>query len=156
MRRPLHRRTIFSESGDYGHGVAPPVGIRRQAFAAFIRRALVRAQEDRGWSVPKVAEVAGIGNQTIYRWRDGDWTKAPSPDAVLAFCDALDIDPKHAFGILWPGKNEQAVAPEPAPIDPDIERLMRKLRDPGTAEAEKIIIRATVRELVSRRSAPTK
>jgi transcriptional regulator with XRE-family HTH domain len=80
--------------------------------------------------VPKVAEVAGIGNQTIYRWRDGDWTKVPSPDAVLAFCDALDIDPKHAFGDPLARQDHERPPPEPAPLDRDIELLARKLRDP--------------------------
>jgi len=148
-RRSQQAERLLSISGDYGHTVPPPVEVRKKAFAAFIRRALVNAETDRGWSIPRVAKEAGIGNPTIYRWRDGDWAKAPSPDAVLAFCDALDIDPRHAFAILWPGKNEAAPLPEPAPMDPDMERLMRRLRDPKVTEAEKITIRATIRHLVN-------
>jgi hypothetical protein len=69
------------------------------------------------------------------------------PDAVVAFCDALDIDPKHAFAILWPGKNDDAPPPEPAPLDRDIELLARRLRDPNVTEAEKVSIRGTIRFL---------
>src|SRR6266705_1328396 len=153
-RRLPRTREPVSESGDYGPDVPPPVGVRKQAFAAFVKRALRRAQEDRGWSVPKVAEVAGIGNPTIYRWRDGDWVRGPLPDQVVAFCDALDIDPQHAFAILWPGKNADAPPPEPAPLDRDIELLMRKLRDPNVSEAEKTSIRATVRYLLGKSASP--
>jgi transcriptional regulator with XRE-family HTH domain len=134
--------------------VPPPLDVRRKAFAAFVRRALRNAKDDRGWSIPKVAEVARIGNPTIYRWRDGEWAKAPSPDAVVAFCDALDIDPKHAFAILWPGKNDDAPPPEPGPLDRDVELLARRLRDPNVSEAEKVSIRATIRYLVGRATAP--
>lgn len=145
----------LSKNGDYGQVVPPPIGVRKKAFAAFVSRAIRMAEDDRGWSVPRIAAEARsmgskLSNQTIYRWRDGDWAKAPDPDAVLAFCDALDIDPKHAWAILWPGKNEAAPPPEPAPIDPDIAQLMRRLRDPNVSEAEKTTIRATVRHLIGR------
>ena len=132
----------------------PPVGIRKRAFAAFVSRVLRTAQEDRGWSIPKVAEMAGISNPTIYRWRDGDWVKAPSPDAVVAFCDALDINPQHAFAILWPGKDAPPPPPEPAPLDRDIELIARRLRDPNVSEAEKTSIRGTLQFLLGRTSSP--
>jgi hypothetical protein len=148
-------RGHLSKNGDYGHPVPPPIGVRKKAFAAFVARAIRVAETDRGWSVPRIAEEARrtgskLSNQTIYRWKDGDWVKAPDPDAVLAFCDVLDIDPKHAWAILWPGKNEAAPPPEPAPLGPDIEQLARRLRDPNVSEAEKVTIRATVRHLAGR------
>ena len=131
-----------------------PLDVRRKAFAAFVRRSLRIAKEDRGWSAPRVAEIAGIGSATVYRWRDGDWSRDPSPSAVVAFCDALDIDPKHAFAVLWPSKNDAATAPAPAPLDRDIELLARRLRDPNVSTAEKLTIRATIRHLVGRANAP--
>jgi transcriptional regulator with XRE-family HTH domain len=150
----IRARKAIPEDGDYGPDVPPPLDVRRKAFAAFVRRALRNAKEDRGWGISRVAEEAGIGGATIYRWRDGDWNKAPSPDAVVAFCDALDIDPKHAFAILWPGKGDDAPPPEPAPLDRDIELLARRLRDPNVTEAEKVSIRATIRFLIGRSQAP--
>lgn len=130
---------------------ARSIDVRKRTFAAFVRRVTAHAEETRGWSIPRIATEAGISNPTIYRWRDGTWTKAPDPDAVAAFCDALDISPSVAFSILWPGKNDQAQQPEPLPLDPDIERqiraLVRKIADPNVSESEKLTIRTMIQHL---------
>lgn len=127
------------------------IDVRKRAFAAFVRRVTDHAENTRGWSIPRIATEAGISNPTIYRWRDGTWTKAPDPDAVAAFCDALDIPPAVAFAILWPGKTGEAQPPEALPLDPEIERqmreLMRRIADPNVSDAEKLTIRATIRHL---------
>lgn len=137
--------------GTYVVVVVPPVEARRAAFAAFVQRAL-RQAEARGLSVPKVAELAGIGSNTIYRWRDGAWVKGPLPDQVVAFCDALDIPPAVAFAVLWPGKNDPAPAVEPPPMDPDVAELLRRLADPNVPANERYHLLETVRSLVARRS----
>lgn len=136
---------------------APSIDVRKRAFAAFVRRATDHAENARGWSIPRIADEAGISNPTIYRWRDGTWTKAPDPDAVAAFCDALDIPPAVAFAILWPGKSSEARQPEPLPLDPEIERqirvLLRKIADPNVTDGEKQTIRATIQHLAGEQPA---
>lgn len=129
--------------------MAPPLAVRRQAFAMFIRRALLHAQTVKGWSVPQVAAQAGIGTATVYRWRDGTWADSPSPERVVAFCDALDIPPQAAFNILWPGKNDEAQPPQPMPMEPDFAQLLRRLADPSVSESTKETIRTMVRTLLA-------
>lgn len=153
-REPLHARGEMPGSADYGLDVPLPIEVRRRVWSAFVRRALKLAKEDRGWSIPQVAERAKISNTTIYRWQDGNWREAPSADAIEAFCDALDIDPKHAFAVLWPGRAAGTPPPEPAPLDRDIELIARRLRDPNVSEADKIIIRGTLRHLLGREPQP--
>lgn len=162
-RKSPNTQGILSKSGDYGLLVAPPLERRLASFTAFVNRAIRMAKEDRGWSVPDIARNANqagdkLSNQTIYRWAKGQWDQGvPKPEAVLAFCDALDIPPQAAFTLLWPGKNDATPPPEPAPLDPDIEQLARRLRDPNVSEAEKVTIRATVRHLAGRSATtPTK
>ena len=128
--------------------VASP-DVRKAAFAAFVERAL-RGAHQRGLSVPKIAELAGIGSNTIYRWRDGNWIKGPGAEQVVAFCDALDIPVSAAFSILWPGKAERAQEPEPPPMDPDLQELLRRLEDPNTPAFEKEFISETLRTLAAR------
>lgn len=97
--------------------------------------------------MPKIAEVAGIGNPTIYRWRDGNWRQGPRAEQVVAFCNALGLSPSVPFGILWPGQDEQVPADEAPPLDPDLKIIMRRLADPNVGDAEKATIRATLRYL---------
>jgi transcriptional regulator with XRE-family HTH domain len=136
-------------NGAYGDAVTSP-DVRKRNFAAFVRRAIRHAQQDRGWAVPRIAKEAGIGSTTIYRWRDGDWEKSPKADQVERFCDALGIPTEVALSILWPGKTGRVRAPEPIPPDPDFEMLLRRLRDPNVSETEKYLIRETVRALAAR------
>jgi hypothetical protein len=139
---------------------APSIDVRRRAFAAFVRRVTDQAEETRGWSIPHIAERAGINNGTIYRWRDAVGTRLPLPEQVVAFCDALGIPPAAAFAVLWPGQNDRPAEPDPIPQDPDIERqlraLLRKIADPNTPEAEKVTIRATIRHLAGEPATPTR
>lgn len=124
---------------------------RRDAFTRFVNRALAQAKDERGWSIPKVAEVSGVGQQTLYRWQKGDWGRDfPKGELVEQFCDALDIPTAAAFAILWPGKTGRPAEPEPLPYEPEFDRLMRKLRDPNVPDQEKYLIRETVRGLAHR------
>lgn len=134
--------------------MAPPVEVRRDAYAAWVRRVLAQAKTSRRLSVPKIAEMAGIGNPTIYRWRNGEGKELPNPEQVLAFCDALDIPSQAAFSILWPGKNEAMPTPEPIPMDTDFQTLMRILNDPNTSEFDREFIRETIRQLADRPMRP--
>lgn len=126
--------------------------VRKAAFASFVARQLRFARDERGWSVPQLAREAGISNQTIYRWREGNWVRSPLAEQVAAFCDALDVPPAAAFAILWPGKSTKPAAPEPAPMDPDVEALLRMLASPATSDDDRLVIRATIRGLVARSS----
>jgi len=131
-----------------------PPEVRKANFAAWCRRVLDQAKVQRGLSVPQIAELAGIGNQTISRWRNGTLKELPNPEQVVAFCDALDIDPAIPFGILWPGKSEAAPRPEPIVFDADYQALQRKLNDPHVSEFEKAFIRESLRQLVDRPGRP--
>lgn len=127
---------------------------RRANFAAFVHRALAHAKAARGWSIPQVAKESGVGDSTIYRWRDGDWTRSPYADQVAAFCDALDIPVTVAFEILWPGKSSRPRATAPMPSDPDLEVLARRLADPNVPDQEKYLIREVIRGLAARPERP--
>lgn len=129
------------------------IDVRRDAFAAWVRRVTEHADDTRRLSIPRIAKRAGINDATIYRWRDGTMVGLPKPEQVVAFSDALDIPPSVPFAILWPGKDDEAPEPEPLPADPDVERqvreLMRRLADPDVDDGEKTSIRATIRHLTS-------
>lgn len=153
-RRIRRERGVLFLLDPYLDDVAPPVDVRRDAFAAWVKRVLAQAKTSRGLSVPKIADMAGIGNNTIYRWRDGGGKELPNPEQVLAFCDALDIPPVAAFSILWPGKNEALPAPGPIALDGDFQSLMRILNDPNTSDFDREFIRETIRQLVDRPMRP--
>jgi hypothetical protein len=123
---------------------------RRAAFAAFVDRSLRNAQQGRGWSLPQVALQAGIGSNTIRRWREGSWKQGPLPDQVVAFCDVLDIPTQAAFSILWPGKSERPREPEPAAVDPDIAEVARLMNDPNVSDFDRQFIRETLKQLAAR------
>jgi transcriptional regulator with XRE-family HTH domain len=134
----------------YRDVVPPSLEARKQAFAQFVRRAVRMAEQSRGWSVPRIAAEASIGNQTIYRWMKGDWKQSPHPDQVVSFCDALDIPVQAAFMILWPGKADKVPAVEPPPMDPDVQEVLRRLTDPNVPSEEKYLLRETIRQLAAR------
>ena len=128
---------------------------RRQAFAAFVRKALADARSIRMWNGSEVARRTGVSRQTINRWVRGDWTNDPEPARVVAFCEGLGIEPPVAFGILgWDRSGPARPAPEPPPMDPDIAALLRRLLDPAVSDSEKYHIRETVRYLAYRPPIP--
>jgi transcriptional regulator with XRE-family HTH domain len=128
---------------------------RRQAFANFIHKALADARAVRGWNGSEVARRTGLSRQTINRWLRGEWTSDPEPARVVAFCEALGINPTLAFGILgWDRSAAARPTPPPPPMDPDVEALLRRLVDPNVSEAEKYHMRETIRYLAYRPSPP--
>lgn len=153
-RRIRRERGILFLLDPYLDDVAPPIDVRRQRFAEWVKRAVAHAKMAQGLSVPDIATRAGIGNQTIYRWINGDLKELPAPDRVVAFCDAIDVPPDEPFRILWPGKNDASPATEPIPLDGELQLLMRRLHDPATAEFEKEFIRETLRQLAARPGRP--
>lgn len=143
-------RDICPADRTYLEPMPPAQRARHANFAAFVQRALDQAKLGRGWGVKEVAERSGIARSTVYRWRDGDWKQDPLPGQIVDFCDALDIPPGVAFGILWPGKSDVPVPAEPIPSDPDFRELLRRLEDPNVPDQEKYHIRATIRSLAAR------
>jgi transcriptional regulator with XRE-family HTH domain len=126
-------------------------GNRREAFAAFVRKALADARTARMWNGSEVARRTGISRQTINRWVRGDWSSDPEPARVVAFCEGLGITPTIAFGILgWDRSAPARPVPGPPPMDPDVEALLRRLVDPAVTDAEKYHIRETIRYLAYR------
>lgn len=128
----------------------PSPEVRRVAFARWVERALHDAKINRGWTRTKVIEESGVRRTTLYRWLRGDWSDEPEAAKVRDFCDALDIPPMIPFMILWPGKRDRAPEPAPAPMDPDVELVLRRIADPTVPETEKYHIRETIRSLAVR------
>lgn len=97
-------------------------------------------------TVKDIERVTGLGKSTLYRWRDGNWSRDPRGSEVQAFCAGLDIPLSVAHAALgWTGDERQ---PEPAPLaDPDLSALARRLMDPRISDEERRHIRRTVRWL---------
>lgn len=53
-----------------------------------------KISKERGWSLQKVAEKAGIGVNSIYRWN----TKTPSTTSLQAVADVLDVSVDYLLG----------------------------------------------------------
>lgn len=141
----------------YLDDVAPPIEVRKVRFADWVKRVTDHAKQHRNLSIPKIAELADIGDQTIYRWKKAEGKELPDPEAVLAFCDALDIDPQvEAFRILWPGKAEKPAEPLPITDDENYVALQRKLNDPNVSDFDKAFIRETLRQLNDRPTTPAR
>lgn len=126
--------------------------VRREQFTRFVNRAVSRARIDRGWTTTRILEAAGpnLSRSTLYRWLRGDLDGDPLAGQVLAFCDALDIDPVEPFKILWPGKDHRPAATEPIQLNPDLETLARRMNDPNVPEHERYMIREVLRSLAAR------
>lgn len=120
----------------------------RKTFAAFIGRALREARAN-GETDRSITDKTGIPAQTFHRWRRGEGG-LPQLDKVYAFCDGLGIPRRAAVAAL--GMSDQPVATPPEDIPADLLALARKLRDPNVPDAEKYLIRETVRSLAARRT----
>jgi transcriptional regulator with XRE-family HTH domain len=134
----------------------PDPSARHEAFANFVRKSLTDARTVRGWNGSEVARRTGLSRQTINRWLRGEWSSDPEPARVVAFCEALGINPTRAFGALgWDrSATSRPVPAAPPPMDPDVEALLRRLVDPAVSEAEKYHMRETIRYLAYRPSPP--
>jgi transcriptional regulator with XRE-family HTH domain len=144
-------RSLITIRGAYVYAMPASQAVRRAAWAQFVRRASANA-EARGLSVPRLAELAGISNSTIYRWLHSTGMRMPGPEQVAAFCKAAGIDPMRAFEILWLDNHPQPT--DPAPLDPELEAIARKLADPRLPESERYYLRETIRQLAARPVTP--
>jgi transcriptional regulator with XRE-family HTH domain len=137
--------------------MAVPLQVRKENFAQWVKRITAHMKLTRNMSVEKIAEAAGIGDNTIYRWRNGDWgARGPQPEQIVAFADACDVSPQEAFLILWPGKLDSAPAVEPLVIpDPDLLMLAQRIADPNVDEMEKWYIHQQLKQLLARPKVPT-
>lgn len=122
---------------------------RRAAFGRFVRRALEVARA-RGLTVPEIERATGVSKSTFYRWRDGTWTRDPEGSQVLDFCKGLEIPVKPVHDLLGWNEDTPRETTPPDPLDPDMERLVRKLRDPNVPDEEKRFIRESLRMLAAR------
>ena len=161
-REPLSRTQYVSvpvppqpAPWSYRHRVSDSAHGRKNAFAAFVRKALEDARSTRAWTGTEVSRRTGVSRQTINRWVRGEWASDPEAERVVAFCEGLGLNPTIAFGVLgWDRATPSRPVPSAPPMDPDVEALLRRLVDPNVSEAEKFHIRETVRYLAYRPTLP--
>lgn len=122
------------------------MGPRQAAWSEYVKSAVRRAAPR---SVPELAEAAQIGKTTLYRWLNGDWEDDPSPSQVKRFAEVIGLKPIEAFTVLWLGDEGPRVAPAPAD-DPDVVEILKALRNPRTPEAERYLLKETLRSLAAR------
>ncbi|MFI6763328.1 helix-turn-helix domain-containing protein [Micromonospora sp. NPDC050417] len=123
--------------------------VRAAKFGRLVARILTDAKQ-RGMTIPDIERATGVGKSTIYRWRDGEWSKDPRATQVRAFCDGLGVPYQQAYRLLGWAENGEPQA-EPLGLDPDMQEVARRLRDPNTSEAERAEIRSMIRYLARRR-----
>lgn len=124
----------------------PELDLRRVRFSTVVDRALSAAKQ-RGMTIDEIEKATGVGNTTFYGWRKGNWDRDPVPAKVRSFCEGLGIPLDEAYRALgWnqpePGRRKP---PEPILEDPDLRLLWRKLNDPNTTPAEKVMFRRMIR-----------
>lgn len=106
----------------------------REDWPAYLRRMTSRP----GWSVARLARESGINRATIFGWIKGDGVTVASVNLIAK---ALGDDPAHALAAA-------GGAPTHADeLDADLRIIMRRLADPAASEAEKAVIKATLRHL---------
>lgn len=123
----------------------PSDDLRKVRFGQFVLRILSNAK-DRGLTMKQIEDATGIGKSTIYRWRDG--TVLPKMPELRRFCEGLGAPINEAYAALGWSEDPERRQPEPLLEDPDVRALMRKLTDPQTPAATKLLIRRTIRALV--------
>ncbi|HEX5543032.1 MAG TPA: helix-turn-helix transcriptional regulator [Micromonospora sp.] len=132
--------------------MSPSPAVRAAKFGRFVDRVLREARE-RGMTIAEIERATGVGKSTIYRWRDGAWTKDPRASQVRAFCEGLGVPYRIAYKLLGWAENGPPES-EPLDIEPDMQTVARRLRDPNVSEAEKQEIRTMLRYLARRRDVP--
>ena len=141
-----HDKKLRPVSGTYREQVAISRDVARVNFARFVERAL-RGARERDLSDMKIKELTGVGPSTFHRWRRGEWGKDwPEVQKVIDFCEGLGIPVEGALDALGIGGQRQQTETA-TQLDPDVRIIMRRLGDAATSEAERILIRATLRHL---------
>lgn len=102
-----------------------------------------------GLTMSDLVKLTGISRATLYRWEGGD-QRPERAELVMRWAEAVGVDPDEALAAagLRPTKTAPArPATQQLPVDPDLAWLAARLQDPTTSEAERDLIRATVRHL---------
>ncbi|HEU4422085.1 MAG TPA: helix-turn-helix transcriptional regulator [Pilimelia sp.] len=124
--------------------------VRAAKFGRFVDRVL-REAKARGMTIEEVVKATGVSSATLYRWRNADWTKDPRGSQVRSFCEGLGVPVDIAYRLLGWAENGEPQATEPLDLEPDMQEVARRLRDPNVPDAEKMEIRAMIRYLARRR-----
>lgn len=107
------------------------------------------ARETSGLSRSELAKKIGTAYATVWRWETGR-QRPERAEIVVRFASVtgVDLDEALAAAGLRPTKTAPArPATQQLPVDPDLAWLAARLQDPTTSEAERDLIRATVRHL---------
>lgn len=95
-----------------------------------------------------IEQATGLAASTYYRWRGGQWGREwPRLQQVIDFCKGLGIPEEDAFAAL--GLRGERTPTAPAPLDPDMVRVLRALADPNVPKTEKDAIRLMMRRLAA-------
>jgi len=126
-----------------GYGALMPSAADRVRFAAFVTRAL-RSARERGMTDRTIHAATGVNPKTFHRWQNG--AVAPNVETVRKFCEGVGASFDEALAALGFSPRTREATP-PAPIDPDVLELLRKLADPRTNAATRAYIRRTIKLL---------
>jgi hypothetical protein len=138
---------MITDPGAYLGRVAVDREVARATFAQFVRTALDAARA-RGLNDPAIETATGLAASTFYRWRKGQWGREwPKLQQVIDFCRGLEIPEEDAFAAL--GLRSERTATPPAPMDPEVVKLLRALADPNVPKAQKDAIRLMMRSLAA-------
>lgn len=146
-RHDRPRRTMMASPDTYFGRVAIDREVARANFSRFIQSTLDAARA-RGLNQTAIEELTGVGTSTFHRWRRGDWGHEwPKIQQVIDFCKGLGIPEEDAFAAL--GLRSERTATPPAPMDPEIVRVLRMLADPNVPRAQKDALRLMLRTLAA-------
>lgn len=129
-QRPPNYRCRWSTAYRPPMGDASPPA---EDWPGYLRRMTKRP----GWSVARLARESGINRATIFGWIKGD---APTVTSVKIIAKALGDSEAHALAAAGGASHGGA-------LDADVRIIQRRLADPTASEAEKTLIRATLRHL---------
>lgn len=137
-RGSSRRREVEPQIREYGLRVVS-LQVRRMRFARFVERALRDAQA-RGMTTAQIEAATRVGSSTIYRWKDGEWSRDPQRGQVKNFCAGLSLSLDEAYRALdWQTDDRETV--EPAPIqNPALREAARLLADPSIRVEDKAMI----------------
>lgn len=149
-RRHVRHSGTFADA--YRDPVSPAPEINKQRFSRFVQRVISDAR-DRGMSDKEIERRTSVSPSTFHRWRRGDFATTPDVGRITAFCEGLGISPSTAMRALGAEEGRDDPAPEPA-MDPDVRRILRALTDPHVSDTDKLLIRETLKMLVTRVTKP--
>lgn len=148
LRKQSHGRERTITDDTYGDAVSRSPEINRARFARFIARVLADAR-DRGMNDAAIYAATTVSPATFHRWQRGNFTSPPGVDKITAFCEGLGVPPSAALRALGADEGRDDPEPDP-PMDPDVRRILRALVDPSTSDAEKMLIKETLKMLATR------